>query len=66
MRIKLNGEETEITAGTTLLDILNDKNIDPGTIIAEVDEVILKPEEFGACALLEGSVVEILKFVGGG
>ena len=66
MRIKLNGEETEITAGMTLLDILNDKNIDPGTIIAEVDEVILKPEAFGTCTLHEGSVVEILKFVGGG
>ena len=28
--------------------------------------VILKPEEFGECKLKEGSVVEVLRFVGGG
>lgn len=66
MLIRLNGEDTECREGSSLLDILNEKNIDPETIVAEVDEVILKPEEFGECKLKEGSVVEVLRFVGGG
>lgn len=66
MKIRLNGEDTECKEGVSLLDILNEKDIDPATIVAEVDEVILKPEEFEECVLKEGSVVEILRFVGGG
>ncbi len=66
MLIRLNGEETECRDGSTLLDILNEKDIDPETIVAEVDEVILKPDEFTTCELHDGSVVEILRFVGGG
>ena len=66
MIIRLNGEETKCDEGITLSDILKDKGIDPATIVAEVDELILKPEEFETCVLHEGSVVEILRFVGGG
>lgn len=66
MLIRLNGEDTECKEGSSLLDILNEKNIDPETIVAEVDEVIIKPEEFGKCELKDGSVVEVLRFVGGG
>lgn len=66
MIIRLNGEETKCDEGTTLSDILKDKGIDPATIVAEVDELILKPEEFETCVLNDGSVVEILRFVGGG
>ena len=66
MNIRLNGEEAQCPEGATLLDILREKEIDPATIVAEVDEIILKPEEFESCELKEGSVVEILRFVGGG
>ncbi len=66
MNIRLNGQDEEFKDGATLIDILKEKDINPETIIAEVDEVILKPEEFEGCKLNDGSVVEILRFVGGG
>ena len=66
MNIILNGENTEVSDGTTVLSLLEEKNTDPRTVIAEVDGDICKPEDFENVSLKEGSVVEVLRFVGGG
>ena len=66
MIILLNGEEFSVNEGATVSDILREKEADPKTVIVEADGVILKPEEFEDVKLQEGSVVEVLRFVGGG
>lgn len=66
MNIILNGNNETVSDGSTLMSVVNDKNINPKTIVAEVDGVIHKIEDFDRITLSEGSKVEILHFVGGG
>lgn len=66
MIIKLNGEDTEVADGATVLDILKEKEVDPKTVVVEADGEISKQDEFETVKLHEGSVVEVLRFVGGG
>lgn len=66
MNIVLNGEETEVADEATIADVLKEKGVDPKTVIVEADEIIVKPEEFDKTSLKEGSVLEVLRFVGGG
>lgn len=66
MNITLNGETKEISCDSTLLSLLEEKNTDPKTVIIELDGEIIKPDDFASYALKEGSVVEVLRFVGGG
>lgn len=66
MNIFLNGEETEVADEATIADVLREKGVDPKTVIVEADEIIVNPEEFDKTSLKEGSVLEVLRFVGGG
>ena len=66
MNITLNGEKTEVSENATVLSMLQERNADPKTVIAEVDGIIHKFEDFENTTLSEGSVVEVLRFVGGG
>lgn len=66
MKIMLNGEVAEFAKDSTIIDILNEKEIDPETVVVEADGVICKREEFETTVLEDGSVLEVLRFVGGG
>ena len=66
MVIRLNGENTEVKDNASVYDILVQKEVDPKTVIVEADGVICKQDEFEDVKLHEGSVVEVLRFVGGG
>ena len=59
-------EDTEVKDNASVYDILVQKEVDPKTVIVEADGVICKLEEFKEMKLHEGSVVEVLRFVGGG
>ena len=66
MIIKLNGEKVEILEGATVLDVLKNREVDPKTVVVEADGDICSQEDFDSVTLHEGSVVEVLRFVGGG
>ena len=66
MNIILNGEDTIVGEGTTVTAILEERKTDPKTVVVEADGEILKPEDFETTVLKEGSVLEVLRFVGGG
>ncbi len=66
MRILCNGEAREITAGIRVTDYLNQLGLDALSVVVECDGKILTREEYGSHALQDGSVLELIRFVGGG
>ena len=66
MTIVLNGKDTVVNNSSTLLSIIEEKGINPASVVAEGDGTISKTEEFANVAISENSKVELLHFVGGG
>lgn len=66
MKIVCNGEQQEIAPGTFLGEFLNRLGLDPEALVVECDGKILHRDEYDGFALQEGSVVELIRFVGGG
>lgn len=66
MTIVLNGKDTVVNNSSTLLSIIEEKGINPASVVAEVDGTIYKTDEFANVAIPENSKVELLHFVGGG
>ena len=64
--ITVNGKTCDIAAGSTLLDLLSSRGIDPSHAVVEVDGLIVKKENFGTTPINPAAAIEILRFVGGG
>lgn len=66
MVVVVNGAETEVKEGTTLLDLLEAMGIAPDGVVAELNREIVPGRAFGEVRLNDGDHLEILRFVGGG
>lgn len=66
MKIVCNGEERTVAPQSKLVDLLLELGLDPDTVVAECDGVVLKREDYDTHLFTEGSVVELIRFVGGG
>ena len=66
MKLKINGEEREITDGLTLAALLEDLKIRPARVVIEHNREIVAREAYGVTRLAEGDTLEIVHFVGGG
>jgi sulfur carrier protein len=66
MRIICNGEEQEVRAGITLIELLQDLELNPDTVVAECNGTIVRREEYDALVLPENGRLELIRFVGGG
>lgn len=66
MLLKVNGKNQEFDAVATVSDLLGALELDPRTVVVEVNERIIRKERVGEADLSEGDAVEILRFVGGG
>lgn len=66
MQIVCNGEIKDIEPGTTLVAFLGSLGVDPATVFAECNGVIVKPEEYDTFILPEDARLELIRFVGGG
>lgn len=64
--LKVNGKDQEFDAVATVSDLLGALELDPHTVVVEVNERIIRRERVGEADLSEGDAVEILRFVGGG
>lgn len=65
--LTVNGEEREVTGGSTLAELLADLGLDPRMIIVEYNRTILRDREaYPAIELQEGDALELVHFVGGG
>lgn len=66
MQIKVNGKLYDFNDNITLENIINQLNISSQNIIAEVNGEVITKEEFNKTVIENNSVIELIKFVGGG
>lgn len=66
MKIVLNGKDSEIKSKSTLLDLIQSKDLNKDRIIIQVNEEIIKKDNFNDFEIIEDSKIEILSIVGGG
>ena len=66
MQIKVNGKLYNLNDNITLEDIINQLNILSQNIIAEVNGQVITKEKFNKTVIENNSVIELIKFVGGG
>ncbi|MBU0730605.1 MAG: sulfur carrier protein ThiS [Proteobacteria bacterium] len=64
--ITVNGERKVIPPETKLIDLIIQLELDPDTVVAELDGKILKRNDYDAITLNTGAVLELIRFVGGG
>lgn len=66
IRIMLNGEEREVSAGRTVGQLLADLELHPRMIVVEHNREILDRERYDETEVREGDTLELVHFVGGG
>ena len=66
MRILCNGEEQEVRAGITLIELLQELDLNPDTVVAECNGTIVRREEYDTLVLPADGRLELIRFVGGG
>jgi sulfur carrier protein len=64
--ILVNGEQHLTTDGKTILDLLQELQIDPARVAVELDRRIVKQPRWPETVVADGSQIEIVQFVGGG
>ena len=67
--VRINGVERNFPAGefpATLGELLGVLNVEPATIVAEVDGKIITRKDFEQTSIHEGQSIELVRFVGGG
>jgi len=62
----INGKEMDVPEGITVADFLARHNLQPKSVVVEVNKVIIEREKYGVLILKEGDAVEIVRFIGGG
>ena len=65
MQVKINGKPEDVPGGT-VLDLLNNKKIEPQMVAVEVNDKVLERNQFATTSLNEGDQVEFLFYMGGG
>ena len=68
MRLKVNGNDEDVTGinSITIIDLLTKRDVNPEMVSVEVNDRIIKKEEFTSTLLKEGDRLEFLYFMGGG
>lgn len=64
--IKVNAKEFSFVENENLYDLLERANFSPDFVAVEVDENLVKREDFKDYFLQDGAKVEVFSFVGGG
>lgn len=65
MLVKINGKPEEVQ-GTTVLDLLKAKSIDPHMVAVELNAKMLERDHLGTTPLQDGDSLEFLFYMGGG
>lgn len=66
MKIAVNGEEVDLPAGTTVMQLLARFKLPPVRVAVELNRAIVTRKDFAVATLHAGDRVEIVTFVGGG
>ena len=66
MTVVVNGEETQVIDGASVVAVIEALGLKPERVAVEVNQKIIRRPEWTSTALSEGDRVEIVHFVGGG
>jgi thiamine biosynthesis protein ThiS len=66
VRIEVNGQSREVTAGVTVAALLRELGIADGPVAVERNRAIVPRAQHAATTLSEGDQLEVVQFVGGG
>ena len=66
IRVRLNGEETEVERGSTIGQIVDRVVRDRSRIAVERNREIVPRASYDAAPVAEGDVIEVVSLVGGG
>lgn len=64
--VLINGKEVKIKNEISLYEILKENKFDPSFVAVEVNEKLVKRENFKNFLVKDGYKVEVFSFVGGG
>ena len=64
--VTVNGEQRELSGVSTLLDLLAALELDPRSVVVELNREIVRRPLLGETVLSSGDQVELVHFVGGG
>lgn len=65
MEIIINGR-TEDTPSETIAELVACKGLAPGALVVELNQIIIKQDQWQSTPLAAGDRLELLSFVGGG
>ena len=67
LALTVNGDPRSVAAGTSLSDLLASLKLDPRLVVIEHNRTILRNRDaYASLILMDGDVLEIVHFVGGG
>jgi thiamine biosynthesis protein ThiS len=66
LEITVNGEPRRIPAPATAADLLTHLDLDPRTVVVELNREIVRRPALSRTTLSQGDAVELVHFVGGG
>lgn len=66
MEIICNGKKRVTKPGTSIADFIREHGLDPQNLAVECDGIIISTERFEDVILEDGTVLELIRFVGGG
>jgi len=66
IRIRVNGQDREVTHAGSLLDLLASLDLDPRGVVVEHNRTIVRRAALAQTPVREGDEVELVHFVGGG
>ena len=66
MNITVNDNPQQVTDDCSIAQLLDKLELNPDTVVVELDKTIIKRQDFNTTPLQEGSKVELIRFVGGG
>lgn len=66
MQVRINGKERELPEPITLLQLLQERGVDPRTVVVEYNYEILPRDRYGDIVLREGDNLEIVQMTAGG
>ncbi|MEK6302922.1 MAG: sulfur carrier protein ThiS [Acidobacteriota bacterium] len=66
MNVTVNGEQTRLAEGLSVVELLESLGVKPERLAVEVNRSIVRRADWMSTTLAEGDRVEIVHFVGGG
>jgi thiamine biosynthesis protein ThiS len=65
-KITINGKEKEISANSTVADMLNELEVTGSMFVVEKNLKIVNKEDYSTTQVQDGDVIELVGFFGGG